>query len=57
MKTTAEWREWIHDHVDMHLDTVVLDRRDFLALLDDLDGARSQVERILEARDEERERL
>jgi hypothetical protein len=41
----------------MHLDTVVLDRRDFLALLDDLDGARSQVERILEARDEERERL
>lgn len=56
-RTTAEWRQWIHDHVDIYLDEVVLDRRDLLSLLDQLDDARGQVERILKAQDEERERL
>lgn len=56
-RTTAEWRQWIHDHVDIYLDEVVLDRRELLSLLDQLDGARAQVERILKARDEERERI
>lgn len=56
-RTTAEWRQWIHDHVDLYLDVVVLDRRDLLSLLDQLDDARGQVERVLKARDEERERI
>jgi hypothetical protein len=56
-RTTIEWRQWIHDHVDIHLDEVTLDRRDLLSLLDQLDDARAQVERIFKARDEERDRL
>jgi len=56
-RTTDEWRAWVHDRADMYLDNVLIDRRDFLALLDDLDGAREQADRVLKARDEDRERL
>lgn len=56
-RTTDEWRQWVHDHVDMYLDNVVVDRRDFLALLKQLDDAREQAERILKARDDDRGRL
>lgn len=56
-RTTDEWRQWVHDHVDMYLDNVVVDRRDFLALLKQLDDAREQAERILKARDDNRGRL
>lgn len=56
-RTTNEWRQWVHDHVDMYLDNVVVDRRDFLALLKQLDDAREQVERILKVRDDDRGRL
>jgi hypothetical protein len=57
MKTTDEWRRWVHDHVDMYFDNVLIDRRDFLVLLQQLDDARGQVERISKARDDDRERL
>ncbi len=56
-RTTDEWRTWVHDHVDMYFDNVLIDRRDFLALLQQLDDARGQAERISKARDDDRERL
>jgi tetrahydromethanopterin S-methyltransferase subunit G len=56
-RTTSEWRQWVHDHRDMHLRTVVLDCKDFLSILKRLDDAESQVTRIRRAWDEERQRL
>jgi len=57
VRTTAEWRQWIHDHADIYLDEVTLDRRELLSLLQQLDDARGQVDRILKLRDEERDRI
>ena len=56
-RTTSEWRQWVHDNLDMHLRTVVLDYRDFLEILKRVDDAESQITRILKARDDERERI
>ena len=56
-RSTSEWRQWVHDNLDMHLRTVVLDYKDFLSILKRLDDAESQVTRILAHRDAERDRI
>ena len=65
-RSTAEWRQWVHDdpgkypkgyNLDMHSRTVVLDYKDFLSLLKRFDDAEASVIRILAHRDAERERL
>ena len=56
-KTTAEWRQWVHDNVDIHSRDLVIDRKDFLAILSQLDEAREQAARVQAMWDDERQRL
>lgn len=55
--TVAEWRAWAHENVDVYLRTLTIDKRDFLAILDQLDEAREHAAALRRGWDEERERL
>jgi len=55
--TLEQWKDWVRDHVDIHLGTVVLDARLLLEVVLDRDSARDQVTRIQKLWDDERQRL
>jgi hypothetical protein len=56
-RTTDDWRRWARNRVDEYLGDLAINYNDFLEILKRLDDARGQVERILKAQNEERERL
>ena len=55
--TPEVWKDWVRNHVDVHMRTVVVDARMILALVAALADARDQNARLLKLLDAERARL
>jgi hypothetical protein len=55
--TLAQWKDWVHEHVDIHDGTVQLAKTTLLEIVAERDSFRDQVERVQKAWDEERQRL
>jgi hypothetical protein len=55
--TLAQWKDWVHEHVDIYDGTVQLNKNILLEIVGERDSFRDQVDRVQKAWDEERQRL